>query len=151
MQPQDRALQLCHAPVDHTATKIKTNWKGSLIHRARSEFKPNASRCSVSCAMFPGNTSTKNSATIQPTRVLCFLKKMRDNPNSISTIPDNTTTRSAFIGTQGGTCAWNSARLQVRCPMPAVKRKRPRMTRAMFWDFVVLIFSGIKRRLLSRS
>ena len=52
-----------------------------------------------------------------------------DNPNIISTIPDDKTTKSIKISLSGnhlGTWAKNSCLWKVRCPIPAVVIKKPK-------------------------
>ena len=55
---------------------------------------------------------------------------MRAAPRASSATPDPTTTMSSPTGSQSGTCALNSARLNVRWPMPVNVRNSPRTTRA---------------------
>jgi hypothetical protein len=43
------------------------------------------------------------------------------------------TTRSASIGNHPGTCAWNSSRWTVRCPMPAPSSAAPSSNRGAVW------------------
>jgi len=79
---------------------------------------PKASIPFTYCEIFPGKIAIKNSAVAIPTSRRLF-SEASDNPRSISTTPDANTTKSAESGTQLGTWAWNSRRLDVRCEMPA--------------------------------
>ena len=59
----------------------------------------------------------KKSAVAIPTSLrLC--REMSARPSAISTTPDARTTKSGENGTHGGTWAWNSIRLVVRCSVP---------------------------------
>ena len=85
--------------------------------RARALFSPNASIPFTHCEMLPGTIAIKKSAVVMPT-ALRFCIEMSARPSAISTTPDASTTKSGEKGAHGGTCAWNSRRLVVRCNVP---------------------------------
>ena len=69
----------------------------------------------------------KKSAVKMPTS-LRRRRPARAMPRSISTTPDARTIKSGEKGTQGGTCAWNSRRLVVKCNMPVYISADPKST-----------------------
>lgn len=84
-------------------------------------------------------------ANAMPVFILYFDRKMRLNPKIISTIPEDTTTKSRKAGSAGnqrGTCAWKACLRIVRCPMPADPMNKPSAMRAMFWRRDVFIMKG---------
>src|SRR4029450_8618068 len=80
--------------------------------------------------MLPGKTATKKAAAVPPTtaRAGCFHVTSRAAPRASSTTPETTTTGSGSAGNHFGTCAWNSWRCVVRCPVPAVSSAAPSAT-----------------------
>lgn len=100
--------------------------------RARSVFRPNASRWSTNWAIFPGKMSVKNSAASHPQNTRRFTQKAIAMPSIISTTPESTTVRSLLKGNQSGTCAWKAFRAIVRWAVPANESIIPRTTRAAF-------------------
>jgi len=80
-----------------------------------------------------------------PVFILYFDRKIRLSPKIISTIPEDTTTKSLKAGSAGnqrGTCAWNSCLRIVRCPMPADAMNKPSAMREIFWSGDVFIMKG---------
>ena len=71
----------------------------------------------------------KNMATTMPICLRYPLRTkvvvIREMPKVISTMPEATTTKSAFNGNQVGTWARNSVRFDPRWEMPAEVRKAP--------------------------
>lgn len=131
------ARHACQASVAHSAQATSSGWNRSRIARARSESSPNASLRVTYCEIFPGKIATKKAATIQPTTVRERDTAINAAPSTSSTIPDATTTRSAGSGSQGGTCARNAIRAQVRCAVPAKSRAAPSSRRKTVCTTVV--------------
>src|SRR5215207_3476600 len=77
--------------------------------------------------MLPGKTATKKAAAVPPTtaRAGCFHVPSKAAPRASSTTPETTTTWSGSAGNHDGTCARNSWRCLVRCPVPAVSSAAP--------------------------
>ncbi len=96
--------------MDHRAQTIRTGWKNSRISRAWSVSRPKASVPVTYWEMLPGNTATKNAATIQPIGTRYRGRAMSASPRAISTTPEATTTKSGSRGIHVGTWAWNSWR-----------------------------------------
>lgn len=114
--------------VDQRAQKTNKGWNSNRIARAKSVFKPKASRCSVNWLTLPGNINIKKIATAHPN---CFEKRgsiTSPAPSSNSTKPEPTTTMSGSMGSQGGTWAVNSDLANVRWPIPAKIKPAPSKT-----------------------
>ena len=83
----------------------------------------------------------KNMATTMPTCLRYCLKikvvVIKEIPKVISTMPEATTTKSAFNGNQVGTWARNSVRFDPRWEMPAEIRNAPSESWSSFFIKVI--------------